>query len=66
MAALGKAAMMEGMPDAEDAEYRAIAQQMVDQAVQISVAVQTDNADLARQAAGQISQACSKCHDGYR
>ena len=66
VAVLGKAAIMDGMPDAEDAEYRSIAQQMIDQAKQISVAVQTDNADLARQAAGQISQACSKCHDGYR
>ena len=66
VAALGKAAIMEGMPDATDAEYRSIAQQMIDQAQQISVAVQTDNADLARTAAGQISQACSKCHDGYR
>ena len=66
VAVLGKAAIMNGMPDAEDAEYRAIAGQMIDQAKQISVAVQTDNADLARQAAGQVSQACSKCHDGYR
>lgn len=66
VAALGKAAIMEGMPDSADAEYKAIAQQMVEQAKQISVAVQTDNADLARTAAGQISQACSKCHDGYR
>lgn len=66
VAALGKVAIMEGMPDAEDNEYRLIAQQMIDQAVQISVAVKTDNADMARQAAGQVSQACSKCHDGYR
>ncbi len=66
VAVLGKAAIMEGMPDAADAEYRSLAQQMIDQAMQISVAVQTDNADLARQAAGQVSQACSKCHDGYR
>ena len=66
VAVLGKAAIMDGMPDAEDAEYRSIALQMIDQAKQISVAIQTDDANLARQAAGQISQACSKCHDGYR
>ncbi|MCC6511591.1 MAG: cytochrome c [Pirellulaceae bacterium] len=66
VAALGKAAIMEGMPDADDAEYRTIGQQMVDQARQIGLAIQTDNADLARQAAGQIGQACAKCHDGYR
>jgi hypothetical protein len=66
VAALGKAAIMDGMQDAEDGEYRSIAQQMIDQAQQIVAAVQTNNADMARTAAGQISQACSKCHDGYR
>lgn len=66
VAVLGKAAIMEDMPDAADSEYRAIAEQMIQQAMQIRVAVQTDNADLARQAAGQVGQACAKCHDGYR
>lgn len=66
VAVLGKAAIMEDMPDAADSEYRAIAEQMIQQAMQIGLAVQTDNADLARQAAGQIGQACAKCHDGYR
>lgn len=66
VAALGKAAIMDDMPDAADAEYRGLAEQMIQQATQIALAVQTDNADLARQAAGQMGQACAKCHDGYR
>lgn len=66
VAVLGKAAIMEDMPDAADSEYRAIAEQMIQQAQQISLAVQTDNPDMARQAAGQMGQACVKCHDGYR
>jgi cytochrome c556 len=66
VAVFGKAAIMDDMPDANDADYRAIAEQMIQQASQVSLAVQTDNADLARQAAGQIGQACAKCHDGYR
>jgi cytochrome c556 len=66
VATLGKAAIMEDMPDAADADYRGLAQQMIEQAGQIVLAVQTDNADLARQAAGQVGQACAKCHDGYR
>ncbi len=66
LAVLGKAAIMNDMPDATDAEYRKLAEMMVEQSSQIVLAVQTDNADLARTAAGQVTQACSKCHDGYR
>jgi len=66
VAALGKASTMTDMPDATDAEYKAFAQQMIDQAGQVVTAVQTNNPDAARQAAGQVGQACAKCHDGYR
>jgi hypothetical protein len=66
VAALGKAAIMEEMPDASDADYRSLGEQMIQQAGQIVLAVQTDNADLARQSAGQVAQTCAKCHDGYR
>lgn len=66
VAVLGKAVIMNDMPDAADAEYRSLTEQMITQASQLSLAVQTDNADLARLAAGQIGQSCVKCHDGYR
>lgn len=66
VATLGKAAIMDDMPDAADADYRSLGQQMIQEAGQIVLAVQTDNADLARQAAGQVAQACAKCHDAYR
>lgn len=66
VATLGKAAIMEDMPDASDADYRALGEQMIQQSGQIVLAVQTNNADLARQAAGQVGQTCTKCHDGYR
>lgn len=66
VAALGQTAIMDDMPDASDADYRAFAQQMIQEAGQIVLAVQTDNADLARQAAGNVGQACAKCHDSYR
>jgi hypothetical protein len=66
VATLGKAAIMNDMPDAADAEYRGLGEQMIQQAGQIVLAVQTDNADLARQSAGQVGQTCAKCHDGYR
>ena len=66
VATLGKAAIMDGMPDASDADYRALGEQMIQQAGQIMLAVQTDDPDLARQAAGQVGQTCTKCHDGFR
>lgn len=63
---LGAAAIKEGMPDAADEEYKAFANSMIDGAKQIAVAVQSDNADQARKAAGQVGQSCVKCHDAYR
>lgn len=66
VAVLGKAAIMSDMPDAADTEYRALGEQLIAQAQQIVVAVESDNADLARKAAGQVGQTCTKCHDGFR
>ena len=66
VAVLGKAAIMKDMPDADDAQYQAFGQQMIEQAQQIVLAVETDNADLARKAAGQMGQSCAKCHDDFR
>ena len=65
-AVLGKMAIMENMPDANDEDYKKLANLMIEQAGQIVIAVQTNSADLARQAAGQMSQSCVKCHDTYR
>ena len=63
---LGSLAQKEGMPDAADAEYAQFAKMMVEQAMAISAAIKNDNADAARQAAGQVGQSCVKCHDSYR
>ncbi len=66
VAVLGKTATIEKMPNADDAQFVAFAKEMIQQAQQISVAVQTGNAELARSAAGKLGQSCATCHDSYR
>lgn len=66
VAVLGKTATIEKMPNADDAQFIAFAKEMIQQAQQIGVAVQTGNAELARSAAGKLGQSCATCHDSYR
>ncbi len=63
---LGKATLIEEMPDAADGDYQALAGEMIAQAQQVVLAVKTGNAELARQASGKIGQSCTKCHDSFR
>ncbi len=66
VAVLGQVSTIEGMTDAEDEDYQAFAREMVSQAQQIVLAVQTNNAEQARQASGKLGQACSTCHENFR
>ena len=66
MAAYSALLLKEGMPDADDTDYRAHCESMLSASLDVVQAVKTSNADMARQAVGQMSQACSKCHDAYR
>lgn len=65
IAVLGRIAIAEEMPDGSDEDYQAFAIEMIKAAQQISIAVKTDNAKLARQASGMIGQSCSNCHDDF-
>ena len=66
VAVLGRTSTIEKMPNADDAQFVAFAKDMIQNAQQISVAVQTGNAELARSAAGKLGQSCATCHDSYR
>lgn len=66
VAVLGRTSTIEKMPNADDAQFIAFAKDMIQNAQQISVAVQTGNAELARSAAGKLGQSCATCHDSYR
>jgi hypothetical protein len=63
---LGKIAVTDQMPDADDNDYRALAEAMIEQARQIGVAVRTNNPEVARRAAADLGQSCTNCHDSYR
>ena len=66
MAAYSALLLKEGMPDADDSDYRVHSESMLNASLEVIQAVKTSNADMARQAVGQMGQACSKCHDSYR
>ncbi len=66
VAVLGRTTTFEKMPNADDAQFVAFAKDMIAQSQQISSAVQSGNAELARTAAGRLGQSCSTCHDSYR
>lgn len=66
VAVLGKVMTVEDMQLADDKEYVNLANEMIEQARQVVLAVKTDNAELARQSAAKIGQSCTKCHDTFR
>jgi Cytochrome C' len=66
VAVLGKASLIEDMPDANDDDYVTIAKEMIEQARQLSEAARTGNAELARQSAAKLGQSCNKCHEVFR
>ncbi len=66
IAVLGKLSLADEMPDAGDDDYASLANAMIAQTEQVGIGLKTGNADLARSAAAQIGQACTKCHDAFR
>jgi len=66
MAAYAALLLKEGMPDADDSDYRVHSEKMLAASLEVVQAVKTSNADMARQAVGQMSQACTNCHNSYR
>jgi cytochrome c556 len=66
IAVLGQIALSDEMPDASDDDYTVLSRAMIASARQVALAAKTGNAELARSAAGQISQSCTNCHDSFR
>lgn len=66
MAAYSALLLKEGMPDADDGDYRVHCDKMLESSLEVIQAVKAANADMARQAVGQMSQACTNCHNSYR
>lgn len=66
VAILGKASIQPEMPDADDEDYQTLVKLLIQHAQQVSLAVETNNGSLAREAASRIGQCCQDCHDSYR
>jgi cytochrome c556 len=66
MAALAEVITREGYEFADDETYLQYARSMQTQAAAVRDAAQQKNYQQARQAAGELSKACSNCHEGYR
>jgi hypothetical protein len=65
-AASGEVLAIEGMTDADAAEYKAFSMKLRDGAKQIIDAVKTKNFDEASKASATIGKACTECHENYR
>lgn len=66
VAVLGQLALANDMPDANDEDYRTLANAMIEQASMVVQAVKTNSAEQARMSAAQVGQACTNCHDSFR
>jgi cytochrome c556 len=58
--------MKEGMDNADDETYLGFSKRLRQGALDIVAGVKLNNYDQARAAAGEISKACSECHEQYR
>ena len=66
IAALSEVLEKDGMEDADNNDYKVFSTQMKKSALEIVEATKLDNYDAVRKAVGDIGQACSKCHEGFR
>jgi cytochrome c556 len=66
LAAIAEVIQREGFEYADDDTYVGYAKQMRDAAKTVAEAAKNKNYDQARKASGDISKACSSCHEGYR
>ncbi len=66
LAALAEVIQREGFEFFDDETYLGFARQMRDGAKAVATAAKDKNYEQARKAAGDISKACSSCHESYR
>lgn len=66
LAIVGTVLQAEGMIDADDEDYNALSQEMVDAATSLAAAGEREDSESARAAVGAIGQSCVNCHDQYR
>jgi cytochrome c556 len=66
VAALAEVISRPGMENADDEKFRDYAKSLQKSAIELRQAVNNDNYDSARTAAGTLSKACANCHSDFR
>lgn len=66
LAAIAHIIQDESYEYADDETYLGLAKQLEDQSVEVAEAAKADDLARAQSAVGQVNQACSACHEGYR
>lgn len=66
IAVMGKILATEGLDDADDEDYQALAMEMVQAATDAAAAARNDNYEFAAKAVNLIDQSCINCHDDWR
>jgi hypothetical protein len=65
-AVIGRVLVRDGMDDADDAEYQALARILEQSAVELAAAAARQDGDAARKAVLDVSRSCVECHEHYR
>lgn len=66
LAVVGEILKQEGMPDADDEDYAALSQELIDAGAAVSRALDQADAAAVARGVGAVSQSCSRCHENYR
>jgi len=66
VAVVGEILLKEGMPGADDEDYRGLSQAMIEAALEARGALQRGDAEQVGLAISEISQSCDACHEQYR
>jgi len=66
VSALSGVLCKEGMEDADDPEYQALARELVDTSQAMRKAIAQGEYDAARNGLVQVKETCTRCHDAYR
>ena len=66
LATIAEIITREGYEYADDDTYAGYARDLKQASMDVAAAIDQNNYEQARQAAGRVSKACTECHEGYR
>lgn len=66
VAVVGHVLVKEGMPEADDEDYRQLSSAMIEAALNVRAGLEQEDPDTVGIAISEISQSCDSCHEQYR